>query len=397
MSVSKTKWRSGYGNQGDAVILHGMLSNAGNMAAIARAIEKREHYRKVVRFNLPSWTHTAVPQAMAEMNAVELARKRIKPGLARGTLEAPIDLIGHSNGGYVCLVLARELGPKIIRNVFTLGTPSGLDVDYGLTKALRSRVFHFRGGQDAVPTGRDHNPGEGNIIITFPDEGHCSLHQAADFNGVADLICYLGGMENLNILVDSGGLIHPWPWCRNEAIKPPDRTIRQSGHYTVCDGMHDALLDWMKAARNQIVSVPVGKLAHALPVRLGIYLAIRQRLSFQQEALDEALAEARAFGRGQRKELAAIKAEADAIAERLEAFEMRAKGVVATFKRECGHDVRELRNALDLCVSLASGPVFADREMAEINALLEVALLSHGRLNNRIHGRLGLTNRRTLA
>ena len=364
------------------------------MAALARALGKREHYRSVVRFGLPSWRHRFAPQVLAEENAAELASKKIRPALAKGTLKAPLDLIGHSNGGYVCLYLAAELGPSVVRAVYTLGTPRGIPKDYPVPAKVQRRVYHLRGGQDGVPTGWDHAPGDGDWNITFPDEGHCSLHSAADTNGVADVICWLAGMDHSDLFVDDNGTIHPWEWCRDEAEAGPQRVLGTATTLTVCDGVHDAVLDGLKAARKLIVNYPVGKLGFALKARLGIYLAIRTRLVAQQDSLDEQLAEARAFGRELRAEVAALQAENEDLERRIQEFERRSKEVLAAFRQECRHDVKELKDALDSCVTLAKGPTFGNREMAEVNALLEVALTSHRRLNDRVRSRARLPGRR---
>jgi pimeloyl-ACP methyl ester carboxylesterase len=335
-----------------------------------------------------------VPQVLAEKNASELASKHIRPALARGILKAPLDLIGHSNGGYVCLYLAATLGSSLVRSIYTLGTPRGLARDYPVPAKLQPCLYHLRGGQDSVPTGGDHSPGDGDWVITFPDEGHRSLHSAADTNGVADIICYLAGMETSQLFVDEQGTIHPWEWCRDEAEEAPQRRLGSAHRLTVCDGVHDAGLDGLKAARTILVETSTGSLGPAVAARLGIYLAIRGRLVAQQEAVAEALAEARAFGLGLREEVAALKAENENLAQRLRAFERRSKLVLLSFRRECNHDVRELKDALESCVALAKGPSFGNREMAEVNALLEVALASHLRLNERVRHRARIPSRR---
>jgi pimeloyl-ACP methyl ester carboxylesterase len=380
------------GGRADAVVLHGMFSGAGSMAQLTRALQKREHYRHVARFDLPSWRHRFTPQVFAEENAAVLASKKIRPALNQGKLAAPLDLIGHSNGGYVCLYLAAELGPKIVRSVYTLGTPRGLPKEYSVPTAIHHRVYHLRGGNDGVPVfGGSHNPGDGEWVVTFPDEGHCSLHSAADTNGVADIISYLAGMDLPHIFWDDSGTIHPWEWCRDEAEPAPRRVLGTAGRLTVCDGMHDAVLDRLKVARRVIGAMPIGgTLAKVLGARLGIYLAIRARLVARQESLDEALSEARAYGRELKDEVATLQAEDADLARCLVEFERRATEVVAAFKRECRHDVERLSDAFDTCTRLAKGPTFGNREMAEVNALLEVALTSHRRLNERVQDRARL-------
>jgi pimeloyl-ACP methyl ester carboxylesterase len=377
---------------GDAVVLHGMFSGAGSMRRLASALDRREWYDHVARYDLPSWKHTVVPQMLARQNAEELARKKILPALDRGALSAPLDLIGHSNGGYVCLYLAAELGPRRVRGVYTLGTPRGLPRDYPVPVKLQSRVYHLRGGVDGVPTGGDHAPGDGEWIITFPDEGHCSLHQAADTNGVADLVCFLAGMPVPHLFVDEEGTIHPWEWCRDHAERAPQRVLGSARMLRVCDGVHDAVLDTLKATRKVILQAPVsgGSFATALSARLAIYLAIRARLVAQQEALDEERAELRAFGGELKREIEWLRRENCALERRLAEFDRRVKNVLAAFRRECQYDVKELTDALTTCERLAKAPAFGNREVAEVNALLQVALIAHRRLNERVQSRAKL-------
>lgn len=376
--------RRSEGGRVDAVVLHGMLSGAGSMAPLARALTSRNHYRHIARYQMPSWRHRWVPQTFAESNAEELVAKKINPALARGTLKAPLDLIGHSNGGYVCLYIADVLGPSIVRSVYTLGSPRGVPQDYPVPARISTRLFHLRGGVDGVPTGGDHAPGDGAWVITFPDEGHCSLHRAADTNGVADLICFLAGMDSPHLFIDENATIHPWAWCANDVVQGSRRLLGSAHQLQVCDGVHDALLDWLKAARTVI-----GR-SDSLVARVAVYLAIRERLVARKEALDGELSEARAFGRGLRQEMAELQAENKDLANRLEEFDRRIQRVSTAFKTECQIDLGQITDALSTCERLANGPTFGDREMAEVNGLLAVALHSHRRLNQSVQARAKL-------
>jgi hypothetical protein len=363
----------------DAVILHGMLSKAGSMLGLTRALKAREHYRNIACYNLKTWKHRYAPQMFARQTAKLLASKTILPALSRGMLKAPLDLIGHSNGGYVCLLLAKELGPSIVRSVFTLATPKGLPLDYKVSGGIRPRIFHLRGGVDAVPFGGMHNPGNGEWVITFPDEGHCSLHCSADSNGVADLITLLAGRRDLPVFIDSSGLIHVWPHCAENTSRRPLVTVETLPELRVCDGMHDAYLDWLKNTRR--ISTK------SVSVRLAAYFFIRRRLTQQREDLEEELAQCRAYGRVAKCELEAIEAENDSLQKRTRHFEKRFKQFLEAFKSECQCHLSHINDALTTCAELAMGPSFGNREVAEINGLLEVAIASHRRLNQTVQGR----------
>jgi pimeloyl-ACP methyl ester carboxylesterase len=363
------------------VILHGMLSNAGSMLSLTRALKAREHYRHIARYNLPSWKHRYTPQVLAKQTAKELASKTILPALSRGRLKTPLHLIGHSNGGYVCLLLAKELGPSIVSSVFTLATPKGLPLDYKVP-GLFPRIFHLRGGVDGVPFGGMHNPGNGEWIVTFPDEGHRSLHSSADSNGVADLITLLAGRRDSPAFIDSSGLIHVWPHCAQDSSRRPLVTMETLPKLRVCDGMHDAYLDWLKS---------VGKIdTKSVDLRLAAYFFMRWRLTQQREDLEEELAQCRAYGRAAKNELESIEAENDSLQKRTRLFEKRFKEFLEAFKSECQCHLSQINDALTACAELAMGPNFGNREVAEINGLLEVAVASHRRLNQTVQGRTKL-------
>jgi hypothetical protein len=352
------------------------------MLGLTRALKAREHYRHVARYNLKSWKHRYTPQILAKQIAKELVSKTILPALSRGRLKTPLDLIGHSNGGYVSLLLAKELGPSIVRSVFTLATPKGLPLGYSVSGLIRSRIFHLRGGVDGVPFGGMHNPGNGEWIITFPDEGHCSLHSSADSNGVADLITLLAGRRDSPAFIDHSGLIHLWPHCAENISQRPLVTMETLCELRVCDGMHDAYLDRLKSER-KINAKSVG-------IRLANYFAIRRRLTQQREDLEEELAQCRAYGRAAKSELEAIEAENDNLQKRTRLFEKRLKQFLEAFKSECQCHLSQINDALTTCEELAMGPTFGNREVAEINGLLEVAIASHRRLNQTVQGRAKL-------
>ena len=313
----------------DAVILHGMLSKAGSMLGLTRALKAREHYRHITRYNLKSWKHRYAPQVLAKHTAKELASKKILPALSRGRLKTPLDLIGHSNGGYVC-----------------------------------------------------HNPGNGEWVITLPDEGHCSLHSSADSNGVADLITLLAGRRDSPAFIDSSGLIHLWLHCAENSSRHPLVKMETLPELRVCDGMHDAYLDRLKNTRR--ISTTSAR------VRLVAYFSIRRRLTQQREDLEEELAQCRAYGRAAKDELEAIEAENDSLQKRTRHFEKRFKQFLEAFKSECQCHLSQINDALTTCAELAMGPTFGNREVAEINGLLEVAIASHRRLNQTVQGRAKL-------
>ena len=101
----------------DAVILHGMLSKAGSMLGLTRALKAREHYRHITRYNLKSWKHRYAPQVLAKHTAKEFTtdvKKIVKAPIklendhlsGKGTFSAgevaKIETRGLKKGDCVC-------------------------------------------------------------------------------------------------------------------------------------------------------------------------------------------------------------------------------------------------------------------------------------------------------
>ncbi len=234
----------------DLVIIHGMNSDAFAMRPLARALERRDVYRKIHRIDLPHASHILVPRAFAESNASELAQDLVRK-IKRRSLTKRFDVIGHSNGGYVALYLGNYLERDTIDWTFTIATPK-----FGKTKLLdveipnsrRKKVIHFRGGVDFIPFSYFTNSGEGRLVCTFPDEGHCSLHLDANTNGLADFIALINDAKSSNAFADNKGTIHIWPHCREELgeNRPITKIPSAMRECTICNGMHDLELETLK-------------------------------------------------------------------------------------------------------------------------------------------------------
>lgn len=374
----------------DAVILHGMKSCRENMIQITRALKSRGHYRHIARFDL-GLAHKLVPQIIAKKTAERIAATKVRPALARGRLTAPIDLLGHSNGGYVCLFLAMELGPSLVRSVFTIGTPRGISLlQYQVP--TRIKLYHLRGGYDGVPFGGEHNPGDGEWVVTFPEERHSSLHVASDSNGVADVIMFLAGKRPASVFVDESGKMHPWQFCREEANQGSVDALRYLRKLEVCDGMHDTCLTKSKRKRDTIKGREgLMKSMRSVAPRISSFLEIRERLAHRQAALEEEAKLLRGFGAAAREDLHQLKQETEELQKRTNLFDKRIKQFLAAFREDCGHEITQLTDALSVCEQLAQGQSFGNREVAEVNGLLRLALSSHRRLNKTIQGCAGIS------
>ena len=163
----------------DAIIIHGMFSNASNMRGLKKSLAKRGCYRKIHAISINRLDHTHIPQLKAKENAKRICEIEI-PKLKKNDKNFHrFDVIGHSNGGYVGLAMASMLEEDILDCVFTVATPKGIAdtlIDYDIRHRSSTKIIHFRGGVDSVPFGYQHNPGNGGVVISFPDEGHSSIH-----------------------------------------------------------------------------------------------------------------------------------------------------------------------------------------------------------------------------
>jgi hypothetical protein len=357
----------------DAVVFHGMLSHAGHMGSLAGALAEFEHYRRIWRVGIRAPSFRFVPQVTAAEHAEWVWENRLRPALDKGELRAPLDLIGHSNGGYVALCLASALGGDIVRSVFTLGTPRGLPIDYALPDKARRRVFHLRGGRDLVPFGFKHDPGGGEWVITFPDEGHCSLHSAARTNGVARIMCFLAG-GRARVTLGEDGKLHPWDYCRDEVDRAPHRRLGTMPELTVCDGTHDPWLERIETLA-QVVQRGDSVLA-----RLVTHFAFGARIEAQRAAVEEETSRMRAFGRVLAREVRELREENRLIARKLVEFDRRLAERTRAVKRALRLKLKEFENALDACAAIGTSERFGDPEMLAVNRLLDLAIVRHREL-----------------
>lgn len=361
----------------DAVVLHGMLSHAGHMGNLAGALSEREHYRHVRRFSITAKDFTLVPQVTAHKHAEWLWERRICPAIEKGDIRTPFDVIGHSNGGYVALCLASLAGGDAVRNVFTLGTPRGLPIDYALPEKTRRGVFHLRGGRDSVPFGFRHDPGGGEWVITFPDEGHSSLHSAARTNGVATVMCFLAG-GRARVVVGADGKLHPWHYCLDEVGGAPQRLLGTMPELVVCDGAHDPVLELLERVDSEV------RRTDSVLMRLVTHYAICARIEAQRAAVEEEISRTRAFGRALAPEVRQLQDENKALGRKLRTFETRLGQWSRAVKRDLRLRLARFDEALDAVVALASADRFGDAELVALNRLLDTAIAKHCSLTDAI-------------
>lgn len=227
-------------SSGDALIIHGMFSGAGNMYPLRRALIKRNCYRKIHLIEMPL-THKLIPQIISKKHAEELAIK-LESRIRKENFKGPIDIIGHSNGGYVALGLTNLIDH--INYVYTISTPPGLIKEYGLKRSNFKKIIHFIGKKDLFYKELSLNSTvtDSELVLQFQDEGHCSIHSGADHNGLADIISYLNGGKYNHIFLDQESILHIWPFCEHEVPKYKRRSI--SNHtLTVCNGVHDKYIN----------------------------------------------------------------------------------------------------------------------------------------------------------
>jgi hypothetical protein len=261
-----------------------------------------------------------------------------------------------------------------VDRIFTLATPLGFPQNYELPRRVELRLFHLRGGRDAVPFGWRHNPGGGEWVITFPDEGHCSLHAGAKENGVADLITALSGGSRRSIHVDDRGVIHPWTFCRSESSPQPFGLLGEFTELVVCNGMHDEELEVLKAGR---------ALAPEVTLRFCAYLAIRRRLINMELSLGAELRRLRTFGREAETEVGRLRAENHAMESRIAEFDSGVDQFLDAVRERFGVDLRKMRSALQAAEAVSTASMLGPVQLLELIGLMEEALQSHQSLLGR--------------
>lgn len=302
-------------NQKDVVILHGMFSCSSVMRPLERALERRGIYRKLHSLDIKSLSHRQVPKVYAEKNAI-LVAKELDRKVSTRSLSRKFDVIGHSNGGYVALFLHRYLMKGEIDLTFTVASPKGFSLlnEIDLPKERCNKIFHFRGGVDGVPFGFQHNPGNGEYVITFPDEGHSSIHLDSDKNGLADIVALANGKGSPEAFVDNAHTIHIWPFCKSElGIKKTSQIpFSTTGGFLLCNGMHDTKLETFKAEKaywdTLFMATPktlqsIG--AYAI-VRLHRYVKIRSLLNEKLSRVHRNIATAQMYGKDLRDGLTSL-------------------------------------------------------------------------------------------
>lgn len=108
----------------DAIVVHGMLATCHLLNAFGNAIASRASHRKVWLANVAKNQHYYLPQITTQATA-QLVADGILRNIDASRICTPVDLIGHSNGGYVVSHLTNILPAGVIRNVITRGNPHG--------------------------------------------------------------------------------------------------------------------------------------------------------------------------------------------------------------------------------------------------------------------------------
>lgn len=223
-----------------AVLIHGMLSSKLQMNKLKTALLLRKCYDKILVFDMPL-THNIIPYYYTKTDA-DYAASYITKKIRKNKLIGPIDIIGHSNGGYVALNLMNRLDN--VNYIYTVGTPSAnvLNFKFDLIKSNKKSIIHFVGDKDFFrdKLGMETPLSKSRYIVHFPDEGHCSIHSDSDVNGLADIIAYLNGKESSHCFIDNKNTLHIWPFCKGE-VSPNNKRyeIDLSKPIIVCNGIHD--------------------------------------------------------------------------------------------------------------------------------------------------------------
>lgn len=363
LKMPKTKKKD---KRKDAVLIHGMFSCALALRPFARALEKRNIYRRIIVEEISSWKHRGIPRLYGRENAEKLA-ERLQLKIANRSLGSDLDVIGHSNGGYIALFLPEFLTTAKVDYTFTISSPRGMPPlsDFDLPASRRKKIVHFRGGVDITPFGYRHNPGDGEVVITFPDEGHSSLHFSAENNGLADIISWANNKQPDHLFTDqSTNVIHPWAFCRDD-LRHKELTcspFRASLDWVVCNGMHDSKLESLKQEKEMWNVVlrfagtdPKKHLAHALG-RLSRYFRLRRHLIRTLERIKNDSSLARLHGNELKVEMLSLQQQNIALQERLLKLDDR----ISTFFAAACHKhrlqldaaIRPLNAARHLCASL---------------------------------------------
>jgi len=366
----------------DLVIIHGMFSDALAMRPLKRAFEKRTIYRKIHPKNLSVARHRKIPRIYAEENAAEIARQ-LDSMVARRSLSETFDVVGHSNGGYVVLFLGSFLERGVIDWTFTVATPKlaplkSLDIE--LPSRTRRKVVHFRGGVDAVPSGYKHNPGEGRLVVTFPDEGHSSIHLGADSNGLADFVALINSASTTDAFVDDSGKIHIWPHCREE-VPAGNVVSKLPGKLTecvVCDGMHDFKLETLKQNKDSWRAFFLGdptprSLATYSVYRLQRFLKIRSVLNKRLADANQQLAFAKLHRKALLSELKEAQETLTRLADKLAGIDKRVEIFFDAAHKRHKERLDKVVHPLVLAEAYAkAAPRIDSASVTELSALLRI-------------------------
>ena len=296
LTLKKCNTEKGEGSN-DAIIVHGMLSTGMDLENFGNALVNRNCHRNVWLLTVGKNRHYYGPQIFSESTAQIVAESLMK-NVQTGRLQLPLDLIGHSNGGYVVSHLTYLLPASYLRHIVTLGTPSGLyktEIEWDNIQSCS----HFVGLQDRVVLNAPivtKNPGAKptttRTYFKFPDECHTSIHEDANSNGVADIISFICGTNSRHVFASQSGgsyLLHIWPWCQHE-YKGDKLFLRKDIHdrsFTICDGLHqDYNSKHFKRSKSLIPTV-------ALLENILNYWRISKRLNAILEETKEQLSMAR--------------------------------------------------------------------------------------------------------
>lgn len=366
----------------DLVLIHGMFSGAIAMRPLARSIEKRGIYRKVIAIDLDNPSHRYVPRVYAESNATNLAAQ-LDSKISRRALSESFDVLGHSNGGYVALFLNEFLQRGKAEWIFTVATPRGISLDaldIALPAKDKRKVIHFRGALDGVPFGYRHNPADGRLVVSFPDEGHSSLHLGANSNGLADFIGLINKSANSDAFIDSSGTIHIWPHCREEIgagsivkVFPGKMT-----ECVVCNGMHDFDLETLKKNKETWASIflqnpsqPQVALIRYGAHRLERFLKIREVLKRKLRETRDQVHFAKLYGKALRSELRELGETQIRFSKNLDEIDKRLRIFSDAARKRHKDRLEKIVHPLSLAEEYAKAlPIVDSEAVAEITRLL---------------------------
>lgn len=362
----------------DSIVIHGMHTSGKSMRRFCSALTKRNCYRYICNFSVFDFRHRLVPKIKERKIARDIVAPEIIRLVESNRIAKEFDLIGHSNGGYVAIHLSEFLPKGYIRNIFTMATPKGF---YNLTPNYYNvnKVVLFVAGMDEYATAlKKLFPTENDMVtrnallFRFPDESHCSIHQNADSNGVAEVISYfLGSKKSSHCFVDFNRTLHIHSWCRRECKEltkeMPVSMIKRTKIFTVCDGVHYG---------DQIEYIPNEHQASFWSSIISDIRNLRNRVKRLDEIRDYVKVEwsnAKFEKKATKKEITFLKEQNKRLLELREDMESKIEERISKITKKLMEKRIKISDYLSLAEAISSGKVLHGEELKQIVDLMAIA------------------------